>query len=207
MKPEVLPLQEKKHKGFWLEITLQNKQTKIVSGITSKAEAEYLIKRRYQYTPNIHTLTVYINQTKMYTITYEKGITHMSKFSDYRENVAKDGKGGLDSVPMMKSVDRSLFIKGCVPFFVTSVEEVTTQYGLSLVYQVVVDIESKEYIQIGRALNIQSEYSLWVKATSARKAQRDQLMKSVIEDHERLVLIDPPEGAWDFDLYEAVVTA
>lgn len=188
-------------KGFWLSIVLLDGATYTHRGISTFAEAFYLVKRKYEETPNLHHIDVCVNEKKIDTYYVKEGKLQMSKFSEFR-NKAIAEKGGLDTTPTMKAEDRVLFMKGCVPFFVTDVQEVKNDYGLSLVYSIQTDITSTEYEKVGKMLNIQPEYALFVKATAMRKAQREDLMDDVIANKTRLILVDPPKGAWDFDLYE-----
>lgn len=193
--------ESKQPKGYWLSIVMLDGTTYTHRGISTFAEAYYLVKRKYEETPNLHHIDVCVNDKKLDTYHVKEGKLQMSRFSEFR-NKAIAEKGGLDTTPTMKAEDRVLFMKGCVPFFVTGVNETTNEYGHSLVYSIQTDTASTEYEKVGKMLNIQSEYALFVKATAMRVAQWHDLMEDVIENRIRMILVDPPKGAWDFDLYE-----
>lgn len=200
--------ESKQPKGFWLNIhlepietTMNEPTTATHRGISTYAEALYIIKRKYADTPGITQIDVYVNDKLLERFPVKEGKLQMSRFSDFRNKTIAE-KGGLDQTPTMKAEDRVLFMKGCVPFFVTGVNETTNEYGHSLIYTIQTDTASTEYEKVGKMLNIQSEYALFVKATAARVLQWHDLMEDVIENRVRLILVDPPKGAWDFDLYE-----
>lgn len=187
------------HKGWWFRVLTRQGSHDIV-GLSTKAEAMYQIERYYIKAMYVDGIQLFVGEKP---VSLFEGENKMSKFTQFREDAAKDNKGGLDSVPFMVGEDRTLFIRTGVPFSVTGGEEVTTKFGQSIAYDIHVNTASPEYQKAGKMLDIQPEYKLFVRATSGRRSQKEHLMNDAIKNQDQLILVKPAEGgAWDFDLYE-----
>lgn len=166
-----------------------------------------MVRRYYNKPPHQGNVRIEINGKEIYRFNRdtEKETDRMSVFSQYRDELKANGQE-MDKIPSLKEVDRLLLIRSNTPFFVTSAELVTGQYGTQIAYGIQVDITSKEFSDVNSTTQlVGGEYTLWVKATVGRRDQM-KLIEPFIDNHSRLSLVGANGKDWDFDVYDPANT-
>lgn len=192
---------QKGRKGFIIQVGKY-----ILPGVTSFAEAVYLVRRRYNRSPHVGDVIISINNKILYRYDRVKKeetfmISNATTFEEFEQELESKGQS-IDTIPNMEQEDRTLFIKLGVPFLVTQANTVDTKYGTRIVYSVQVVVDSQEYQGSGKQLEIGSQYVLWGAATEGRLLQLKNILQPRIDNKIPLMLVKPNKGAWDFRDYK-----
>lgn len=192
---------QKGRKGFIIQVGKY-----ILPGVTSFAEAVYLVRRRYNRSPHVGDVIISINNKILYRYDRVKKeetfmISNATTFEEFEQELESKGQS-IDTIPNMEQEDRTLFIKLGVPFLVTQANTVDTKYGTRIVYSVQVVVDSQEYQGSGKQLEIGSQYVLWGAATEGRLLQLKNILQPRIDNRIPLMLVKPNKGAWDFRDYK-----
>lgn len=169
-------------KGIWIEVVLQNGDTFTHKGITSIAEAEYLMKRRYMNTPNMERVFLWVGTRKLGEYREDKTMTTFANFQS--ENPVSDTK----FAPYAKQGDKETLVAFELPFTITQAleresnfkdEEGNTQY--EMVYYIDLDTTNEGFKFASRNKEISTGYALTLPSNAYRVNELKNLILPAIQ--------------------------
>lgn len=166
----------KTHKGYWLKLTLDNGLYNEIVGISSLSEAQYLLKRRYAYTPNVRHVGLFLG-TKLLE---EKEIKDMTSFAQFATENPNTGNRSFAS-----SVDKETLVAFSIPFTIVGAietlspfkNEKTGEDQYSINYDIDVDMKSAAFQYAQKVKEVKSGYRLSLPSNGFRLKQLTDLIQ------------------------------
>lgn len=182
------------HRGYWIRLTLDNGLYNEIVGISSYAEALYLLKRRYAYTPNIKHVGLFIGSK----LIEEKEIKDMTSFTQFAKENPSVGSRSFAS-----SSDKETLVAFAIPFTIVAAIEVLSSFKdektgddlYSINYDIDIDIKSAAFQYAQKVKEVKSGYRLSLPSNGFRRKQlTDLIQPTFAEGGMRAVLSKQGKG-------------